>query len=216
MRPSGLRALLRRPRRSAARDALPCHRRGKGRARRHHRTRRTTTASRSSCMRWPAAAWCPPIRSRNCGTARTFLLASQLTLVSMDQAERDLRARPGEMAEAMPEPARTYMGYVNDRAVGEAGARHWCRSSTSSAWTTRRCHRSAPAPPRRRCSCCTATKTRSFRRPSRCCSATTLRMKGADVHVLLSQPHHARGTGPDRRFRRGVAPHRVLGGPALR
>jgi hypothetical protein len=51
---------------------------------------------------------------------RTFLLASQLTLVSMDQANATF-ARAREMAKAMPEPAQTFMGYVNDRAVGKLG-----------------------------------------------------------------------------------------------
>jgi pimeloyl-ACP methyl ester carboxylesterase len=51
---------------------------------------------------------------------RTFLLASQLTLVSREQAEATF-AKARRMAEAMPEPARTYMGYVNDRAVAKLG-----------------------------------------------------------------------------------------------
>jgi dienelactone hydrolase len=50
----------------------------------------------------------------------TFLLASQLTLVSMDQANA-LFAKARELAAALPEPSRTYMGYVNDRAVGKLG-----------------------------------------------------------------------------------------------
>jgi pimeloyl-ACP methyl ester carboxylesterase len=51
---------------------------------------------------------------------RTFLLASQLTLVSREQADATFK-KAREMAEAMPEPARTYMGYVNDRAVTKLG-----------------------------------------------------------------------------------------------
>ena len=51
---------------------------------------------------------------------RTFLLASQLTLVTMDQANATF-ARARDMASAMPEPSRTYMGYVNDRAVARLG-----------------------------------------------------------------------------------------------
>ena len=50
----------------------------------------------------------------------TFLLASQLTLVSMDQANATF-AKARELAAALPEPSRTYMGYVNDRAVGKLG-----------------------------------------------------------------------------------------------
>jgi dienelactone hydrolase len=51
---------------------------------------------------------------------RTFLLASQLTLVSQDQANTTFE-QAREMAKAMPEPARTFMGYVNDRAVDKLG-----------------------------------------------------------------------------------------------
>jgi dienelactone hydrolase len=51
---------------------------------------------------------------------RTFLLASQQTLVSMDLANANF-AKAREMATAMPEPARTFMGYVNDRAVDKLG-----------------------------------------------------------------------------------------------
>jgi dienelactone hydrolase len=51
---------------------------------------------------------------------KTFLLASQLTLVSMDQANA-MFAKAREMATALPEPSRTFMNYVNDRAVGKLG-----------------------------------------------------------------------------------------------
>jgi dienelactone hydrolase len=51
---------------------------------------------------------------------RTFLLASQLTLVSTDQAAA-MFTQARQMAMAMPEPARTFMGYVNDRAVDKLG-----------------------------------------------------------------------------------------------
>jgi acetyl esterase/lipase len=51
---------------------------------------------------------------------KTFLYASQLTLVNMDQANA-MFTRAREMATTMPEPARTYMTYVNDRAVTKLG-----------------------------------------------------------------------------------------------
>jgi dienelactone hydrolase len=50
----------------------------------------------------------------------TFLLASQLTLVSMDQANATF-AKAREMAKQLPEPSQTFMNYVNDRAVGKLG-----------------------------------------------------------------------------------------------
>ena len=50
----------------------------------------------------------------------TFLLASQLTLVNMDQANATF-AKARAMAMELPEPARTYLNYVNDRAVSKLG-----------------------------------------------------------------------------------------------
>jgi dienelactone hydrolase len=50
----------------------------------------------------------------------TFLYASQLTLVDMNQANATFdKAR--EYAKTLPEPARTYMNYVNDRNVKKLG-----------------------------------------------------------------------------------------------
>jgi len=51
----------------------------------------------------------------------TFLLASQLTLVDMTRANATF-AQAREMQKALPEPAATLMGYVNDRAVTSMGA----------------------------------------------------------------------------------------------
>ena len=51
---------------------------------------------------------------------RTFLLASQLTLVSMDEANATFQ-KARDMATTLPEPSRTYMTYVNDRAVDKLG-----------------------------------------------------------------------------------------------
>jgi dienelactone hydrolase len=51
----------------------------------------------------------------------TFLLASQLTLVSMDQANA-MFAKARDMAKALPEPSSTYLTYVNDRNVKALGA----------------------------------------------------------------------------------------------
>lgn len=50
----------------------------------------------------------------------TFLVASQLTV--RDQAEADtMFAQARDMAAKLPEPSRTYMRHVNDRAVQELG-----------------------------------------------------------------------------------------------
>ena len=50
----------------------------------------------------------------------TFLLASQLTLVNMDEANATF-AKAREIARSLPEPSRTYLNYVNDRAVAKLG-----------------------------------------------------------------------------------------------
>jgi hypothetical protein len=51
---------------------------------------------------------------------RTFLLASQLTLVDMTRAN-DTFKKAREMAKALPEPAATYLTWVNDRTVAKLG-----------------------------------------------------------------------------------------------
>ena len=117
---------------------------------------------------------------------RTFLLASQLTLVNMEQANATF-AKARDMAAALPEPSRTYMDYVNDRAVDQAWAGAGAVSRPVGRHRSRRCRPSGPRRPSRRCSCCTATRTRSSHRPNRCCSATRSRAKGANVRVLLSR-----------------------------
>jgi len=50
----------------------------------------------------------------------TFLLASQLTLVDMKQAN-DTFAKAREMVKALPEPSATYLRYVNERNVKALG-----------------------------------------------------------------------------------------------
>jgi dienelactone hydrolase len=52
----------------------------------------------------------------------TFLLASQLTLVDMNQANATF-AKARQMATTLPEPAATLLTYVNDRNVKELGPR---------------------------------------------------------------------------------------------
>ena len=50
----------------------------------------------------------------------TFLLASQMTLVDMDKANAGFKQAIA-MAQALPEPARTYLTYVNERNVAKLG-----------------------------------------------------------------------------------------------
>jgi acetyl esterase/lipase len=50
----------------------------------------------------------------------TFLLASQLTLVNMDQANATFQ-KARDMVKALPEPSATLLTYVNDRNVKALG-----------------------------------------------------------------------------------------------
>ena len=51
---------------------------------------------------------------------RTFLLASQLTLVNMDQANATFQ-KARDMVKPLPEPSATYLTYVNERNVKALG-----------------------------------------------------------------------------------------------
>ena len=51
---------------------------------------------------------------------RTFLLASQLTMVNMDQANA-MFATARQMEAPLPEPSKTYLNWVNERNVKEMG-----------------------------------------------------------------------------------------------
>ena len=62
------------------------------------------------------AAQAEPLREG----VRTFLLASQLTLVDMNEANATF-AKARDMAKTLPEPAATYLTYVNDRNVAKLG-----------------------------------------------------------------------------------------------
>jgi dienelactone hydrolase len=115
----------------------------------------------------------------------TFLLASQLTLVSMDQANA-MFAKAREMATKLPEPSRTFLNYVNDRAVGKLGPAlvpylHQL-GSDDPALSPQRVERPAPAPlfllHGNGDTVIPAAETAVF--------SEDLRRKGANVHVLLS------------------------------
>ena len=107
----------------------------------------------------------------------TFLLASQLTLVDMKQANATF-AKAREMVKQLPEPSRD-LSEVRERramckALGPILVPH-----LAAAGTIRQRRPSAPRlHRRRRSSCCTATRTRSSRQQNRSCSATTCAPKG--------------------------------------
>jgi hypothetical protein len=115
-----------------------------------------------------------------------FLLASQLTLVSMERANTTF-AKARDMATKLPEPSQTFMNYVNDRAVGKLGPAlvpYLAQLGTDNpAVSPQQVEHPASAPifllhgsgdtviP--------AAETALF--------SEDLRRKGADVHVLLSE-----------------------------
>jgi hypothetical protein len=79
---------------------------------------------------------------------RTFLWGSQLTLVDQKQAD-GIFAKARDMARALPAPASTYLGHVNDRnvrALGPVLVPHVAALSSNDALSPERA-RSAPAAP---------------------------------------------------------------------
>ena len=105
-------------------------------------------------------ASCRPSRSRPLREGiRTFLLASQLTLVDMNQANATF-AKAREMAKALPEPSRPSELRQRSRRQASWG-RRWCRTSTARRGRSGAARRSArPIRRPRRSTCCTATTTR--------------------------------------------------------
>jgi len=76
---------------------------------------------------------------------RTFLSASQLTLVDQKQADATF-AKAKEVAKTLPEPAATYLTYVNDRnvkALGPVLVPHIANGASDPAVSPER----APSPP---------------------------------------------------------------------
>ena len=120
-----------------------------------------------------------PLRSG----VETFLLASQLTLVSIDQANA-MFAKAREMANALPEPARTYLTYVNDRNVKALGAvllPHIELGVDPAASPER-----APSPPRAPVFLLHGDDDTVIPAAESVLLADHLRDRGAEVHVLLS------------------------------
>jgi dienelactone hydrolase len=114
----------------------------------------------------------------------TFLLASQLTLVDIDQANATF-ARAREMARALPEPAATYLTWVNDRNVTKLGpllAPHVAAFSSDPAASADR----APSPPAAPVYLLHGAGDTVIPAAESVLLADYLRQKGVDVHLLLS------------------------------
>ena len=176
-----VRAVVRRPRRSAAHAALPLHRHP---ARRHApAAARLRRGDHSARRRRPGRA-AGAGRSR-CGAA--ILRSSKRrgwTWSTRPQRGAEF-ARARTLADALPEPSRTLMTYVNDRDVAHLGP--MLAAARGRRWAaTRRCRPIAAPPPPRRSICCTAPTTTSSRRSNRRCWPRTLRDAACTVHLLAT------------------------------
>lgn len=115
----------------------------------------------------------------------TFLLASQLTLVNMDEANATF-AKAREMAKGLPEPSATYLTWVNDRNVKKLGpllAPQVAAFSSDPAASAER----APSPPSAPVYLLHGSADTVIPAAESVLLADYLRKKGVDVHLLLSQ-----------------------------
>jgi len=114
---------------------------------------------------------------------RTFLLASQLTLVDLNQANETF-AKAREMPKALPEPSATYLTWVNDRNVKEMGPLllpHLGLEADPAASPER-----APTPPSAPVFLLHGDGDTVIPTAESVVLGNYLRKKGSDVHVLVS------------------------------
>jgi hypothetical protein len=115
---------------------------------------------------------------------RTFLLASQLTLVDVQRANATF-ARARDMAKSLPEPSATYLGYVNSRnvtALGKVLAPHIALDSDPAASPER-----APSPPTAPVYLLHGTGDVVTPAAESVVLANYLRSRHVEVHLLLSR-----------------------------
>ena len=115
---------------------------------------------------------------------RTFLFASQLTLVNMDQANATFQMAR-EMAKGLPEPSATLLRYVNDRnvqALGPILVPHLGLEADPAASPER-----APLPPAAPVFLLHGDEDVVIPAAESVVLANYLRSKGVEVHLLLSQ-----------------------------
>ena len=114
---------------------------------------------------------------------RTFLLASQLTLVDMTQANATfVKAR--EMVKSLPEPSATFLTYVNERNVKALGPildPHLALEADPAASPER-----APAPPAAPVFLLHGDGDTVIPTAESVVLSDYLRAKGVDVHLLVS------------------------------
>lgn len=114
---------------------------------------------------------------------RTFLLASQLTLVNMDEANATF-AKAREMVKSLPEPSATYLTWVNDRNVKEMGpllVPHLGTQGDAAASPER-----APTPPSAPVFLLHGDEDTVIPTAESVVLGNYLRDKGVDVNVLIS------------------------------
>jgi dienelactone hydrolase len=114
----------------------------------------------------------------------TFLLASQLTLVDMNQANATFE-KARQMAKSLPEPSATYLTWVNDRNVKKLGpllAPHVAAFSSDPAASADR----APSAPAAPVYLLHGSGDTVIPAAESVLLADYLRSKGVDVHLLLS------------------------------
>jgi acetyl esterase/lipase len=115
---------------------------------------------------------------------RTFLLASQLTLVDMNQANATFQ-KARDMVKGLPEPSATLLTYVNDRnvkALGPILAPHLQLEADPAASPER-----APMPPAAPVFLLHGAEDVVIPTAESVVLADYLRSKGVEVHVLISQ-----------------------------
>ena len=114
----------------------------------------------------------------------TFLLASQLTLVNMDQANAMFQ-KARDMVKPLPEPSATYLTYVNDRnvkALGPILVPHLGLATDPAASPER-----APSPPAAPVFLLHGDNDVVIPAAESVVLAEYLQKRGVEVHVLLSQ-----------------------------
>ena len=115
----------------------------------------------------------------------TFLLASQLTLRDMNQANATFQ-KARDYARTLPEPAATYMTYVNDRNVKKLGPALVPYLSALGADSPALSADRAPSPPAAPVFLLHGSGDTVIPAAESVLLGDDLRRKGVDVHLLLS------------------------------
>lgn len=116
----------------------------------------------------------------------TFLLASQLTLVDMNEANATFK-QAREYEKTLPEPARTYMNYVNERNVKKLGPALLPYLNETGVESPTLSGDRALAPPAAPVFLLHGSEDSVIPTAESVLLADYLRKKGVDVHLLVSE-----------------------------